>query len=414
MGRNRNTKMNITIRSITALIMLVTILWVNNEVQDVAQAASKSPVYTITTTTKPCDKSNTYTTYNKYTKQYYTLLSYLKKLEAKGGGTLILKKGVYTITNTLYIPSNVSIILKDGVRIVKGKKTGTSKFEPSHSIFQLCSNSNSTKKSAYSKYNGESKIEIMGEGTAKIDLNFDEDTVGIMMCHNSNITISNITFSNMSSGHFIEMDASKDVTITKCTFQEHKDSPMNNKEAINIDTPDKATNGFHADWSSYDKTPNKNVTISDCTFHNLERAIGTHKYSENMLHENIQILNNDISNCDLDAIRVMNWDKPIIKGNTITNVADKKTGLRAILISGVIDPQISENVFTKVSRPIQIMPWKNTGDGSDYDIIYNSISDECIELMKNNKLEDCDEYFIRYNKTYNEYTKDTQKIPVGE
>lgn len=398
---------------ILAAVLITGIFLICNTIPFVAQAKGKSPVYTITTKTKPCDQSVKYTTYNQYTKDYYTILSYLKKLEEEGGGTLILKKGTYIITNTLYIPSNVTIRLKDGVKLVKGTKTGTSKFGASHSIFQLCSNRNSTKKAAYSKYNGESNIAIIGEGKAEIDLNYDVDTVGIMMCHNSNITISNIIFSNMYQGHFIELDASKDVTITKCTFQKHKDSAKNNKEAINIDTPDKLTKGFHADWSSYDKTPNKNITISDCTFTDLERAVGTHKYSENKLHENVQILNNLISNCDQDAIRVMNWDKPVIKGNTISNVADKKAGLRAILISGVIDPQISENVFKRVSRSIQIIPWKNEGDGSEYNIIYNEVSPECIELLKNNVLEDCDEYMIRYSKTYKEYTLNTEKIPVG-
>ncbi len=407
------TMLNLLDRGIVAIIIIICIFSVCKTAPIDAQAKSQSSAYTVTTTSKPCDKSAKYTTYNKYTRNYYTLLSYLKKLENAGGGTLILEKGVYHITNTLYIPSNVTIKLKDGVKLVKETKTGTNKFAASHSIFQLCSNLNSAKKGAYNKYDGEANISIVGEGTAEIDLNYDTDTVGIMMCHNSNITISNIVFSNMHSGHFIELDASTDVTITKCTFQKHKDSPNNNKEAINIDTPDRVTNGFHADWSSYDKTPNKNITISDCTFEDLERAIGTHKYSENKLHENVQILNNVISNCDQDAIRVMNWNKPVIKGNTISNVADKKAGLRAILVSGVIDPQISENVFTKVSRPIQIIPWKNDGDGSEYSIIYNTINAECIELMKNNVLEECDENFIRYNKTYHEYRENTEKIPVG-
>lgn len=406
--------MKIHKRGIVAVAIMACIFCVCQMMPPNVQAKSQKAVYTITTNTKPCDKSANYTTYNKYTKHYYTLLSYLKNLENEGGGTLILKKGVYTITNTLYVPSNVTIILKDGVKLVKGTKTGTDKFEASHSMFQLCSPGNSTKKGVYRKYKGETGITILGEGKAEIDLNYDRDTIGIMMGHNSNVTISNIIFSNMYGGHFIELDASKNVTITNCTFQNHKDSPKNNKEAINIDTPDKATKGFTADWSSYDKTPNKNITISECKFNNLERAIGTHKYSENKLHTNVQILNNVITNCDQDAIRIMNWDRPVIKGNTINNVADKKEGLRAILISGVIEPQISENVFKKVSRPIQIIPWKNTGDGSEYNIIYNEISDECIELMKNNVLEDCDEYFIRFNKTYNEFKENTEKIPVGK
>lgn len=413
MEKNNRKRLKGYRRCIAAVIIIACIYSISLSMPIAVQAKNQSPVYTITTASKPCDKSAKYTTYNKYTRYYYTILSYLKKLENEGGGTLILEKGVYKITNTLYIPAKVTIKLKDGVKIVKGTKTGTSKFDASNSIFQLCSNANSAKKGVYREYNGEADIEIIGEGKAEIDLNYDEDTVGIMMCHNNNIKISNIVFRNMYSGHFIELDASKDVTITNCTFQDHKDSPNNNKEAINIDTPDKVTNGFHADWSSYDKTPNKNITISDCTFENLERAIGTHKYSENKLHEKVQIINNTISNCDQDAIRVMNWDKPVIKGNTINNVADKKAGMRAILISGVVDPQISENVFKRVSRPIQIILWKNDGDGSEYNIIYNVISAESIELMKNNVLEDCDENFIRYNKTYKEYTKETEKIPVG-
>jgi hypothetical protein len=411
MGKIDKNRISVHRRGILAAMIIVCIFSVCQTMPVVAQA--KSSVYTITSASKPCDKSANYTTYNKYTRNYYTILSYLKKMENEGGGTLVLEKGDYKITNTLYIPTNVTIKLQDGVKIVKGTKTGTSKFEASHSIFQLCSNSSSVKKGVYSEYKGETNIAIIGEGRAEIDLNYDVDTVGIMMCHNNNITISNIIFSNMYSGHFIELDASKDVTITSCTFQNHKDSPNNNKEAINIDTPDKVTNGFHADWSSYDKTPNKNITISDCTFENLERAIGTHKYSENKIHENIQILNNVISNCDQDAIRVMNWEEPVIKGNTISNVADKKAGMRAILMSGVIDPQISENIFKKVSRSIQIIPWKNEGDGSEYNIIYSEIGAECIELMKNNELEECDENFIRYNKTYKEYKENTEKIPVG-
>ena len=178
-----------------------------------------------------------------------------------------------------------SIKLKSGVKIIKGKNSGTSKFTASKSIFQFCSNTKSSKKGVYKGYNGENNIQLIGEGTATINMNYDEDAVGIMMCHNRDVKISGITFQNMYSGHFIEMDASKNVTVLNCTFKNHRDSVNNNKKAINLDTPDKNTNGFHADWSSYDKTPNENVLIQKCTFKDLERSIGTHKYSQNKLHK---------------------------------------------------------------------------------------------------------------------------------
>ena len=72
------------------------------------------------------------------------------------------------------------------------------------------------------------------------------------MCHNKNITLDGITFKNMKYGHFIEMDASKNVTVNNCTFTGYKASKRHTSEAINLDTPDKKTKGFTHDWSKYD------------------------------------------------------------------------------------------------------------------------------------------------------------------
>lgn len=85
-----------------------------------AQAAAKK-TYTIT------PKSSSYKGkykkakgyYNSTTKQYFAIRSYLELLEKKGGGKLVIKKGTYKIPNVLYIPSNVTIELKDGVTIKK-------------------------------------------------------------------------------------------------------------------------------------------------------------------------------------------------------------------------------------------------------------------------------------------------------
>ena len=105
----------------------------------------------------------------------------------------------------------------------------------------------------------------------------------------------------MNTGHFIELDASKDVKVQNCKFIESKQSPKTNKEAINIDSPDKATGGFSHEWTSMDKTPVKNLAILDCTFEEIDIAIGTHKYSQvqdesgaytiTMFHEDILVKN---------------------------------------------------------------------------------------------------------------------------
>lgn len=373
----------------------------------------KKVEYTISTKTKPCDKSEKYSTYNKYTKHYYTILSYLKQLEAEGGGKLILKKGTYTVTNTLYVPSNVTIIFQDGVTIKKGTKTELDNMAPSKSIFQLVDSAQASTEGVYSEYNGVHDVTFIGEGKVIIDMNYDENALGIMMGHNQNVTIKGITFQNMFSGHFIEMDASKNVVVENCTFQNHKDSSGNNKEAINLDTPDKATGGFHAVWSVYDKTPNENVLIQNCVFKDLERAVGTHKYSEGKLHKNVQILNNKITRCDKDAICVMNWENAVIQGNVVDTVTDgTETKYRGVLVRGVKNMRLTGNEFHNVARAIQIYPWKNSGGGSEYAMVDNILSEEEVELLKNNTLSGGAENFIRWNKTYNVFDKDTVKIPL--
>ena len=73
--------------------------------------------------------------------------------------------------------------------------------------------------------------------------------IGIVMGHNKNVKIDNITFKNMRLGHMIEMDACKNIKITNCTFCGFKPSGYYNKEAINLDTPDKKRDGFNSKWS---------------------------------------------------------------------------------------------------------------------------------------------------------------------
>lgn len=401
-------------RKIALLLVAVLTICIFNYSGEAFAAGPKT--YTISAKTKPCDNSVKYTTYNKNTKNYYTILSYLKKMEKKGG-TLILKKGTYKISNTLFIPSNVTIKLSDGVVIKKIEKTGVEDkangFPASKAIFTFCTPSKAAEIGVYSAHKGVHNSQIIGEGKAVIDLNYAKDTVAIMMGHNKNVTIAGITFNNMNSGHFIEMDAGKNICVDNCIFEGHKDSPKNNKEAINLDTPDLETNGFHADWSTYDKTPNEDVTITNCTFTDLERAIGTHKYSEGSIHKNINIIGNTITRCDQDAIRVMNWDNVVIKDNVIDTVTDgTDKNYRGVLFSGASHVTMTDNTFKNVARAAQFIVWKNTGDGENYAMIYNELTDEEKKLMGSNVLINGKEPFIRWSKEYEVYDRNTEKFPI--
>lgn len=371
--------------------------------------AKTKPTYTVTTASKVLDtKMQKFSTYNRKTKTYYLLRSYLERLEKNGGGKLILKKGTYKITNTLYIPSNVTIQLENGVTIVKETSTGTQKMLPSHSLFQFIRPSRAQKKHVYGKFDGEKNIKMIGKGNASIDMNYDDQSLGIVMGHNQNVTIDHIQFKNMNGGHFIELDASKNVTIKNSSFISSRHVDGRDKEAINLDTPDLTTKGFTHAWSKYDKQANSDVFIISNRFDGLDRAIGTHKYSEGSLHQNVVIRNNTIQSIHSDAIRVMNWSSPIIENNSFTNIgndADPNDTTRGILLSGVSNPTIQNNIFIAIPRAMQFMVWQNTDTGSQYKPIYNKLSESNKKILQNNIFINMKEDFIRINnKTFGDYS----------
>ena len=259
------------------VVMALTFTWLIISRAEAAEDKSYAIKPSDTPYKKNYTKSNNY---NDKTKHYYLLRSYLEQLEKDGGGTLTLKKGKYVITNTLYVPSNVKIVLKDGVKLVKGNDTGTKNLTPSGSIFQLIAPTKANKNSSAAKYKGESDISIIGEGTATIDLNYVKNSIGIVLGHNSNVIIKGITFQNMYGGNMIKIGASEDVTINENVFKNHKASDSNDRAAITIEIPDSKTKTFTYKWSKNDKTINRNITIENNSFSSLERAIGTMKYTE--------------------------------------------------------------------------------------------------------------------------------------
>lgn len=352
--------------------------------------------YTISPGMKPYEGIKPYTRedlygYNSKTKHYLLLRSYLERLEKEGGGTLVLKKGTYGISNCLYVPSNVTIRFKDGVKLVKlanGSALG---------MFQLVSAKTAYRhgKVKYGGYQGEKNIKLIGEGTVIFDQMFIQNAHSLILCHNENVTISGITFQNMYGSHFIEMDASKNVLIENCTFQNFKRTARANEEAINIDTPDKTTDAMHAEWSSFDKTPCRDITIRKNLFQDLEKAVGTHKYSEDRAHKNITITENVIRRMHHDAVVCMNYADCIVTDNQISNTIrdnpGKNIGYKGIALAGVSNPTVTGNRMENIPVPIEAYKWKNTGDGSQYAAIELRLSDADKIALRRNTAVNCGE-----------------------
>lgn len=355
-----------------------------------------------------------FSTYNSKNAVHYTIRSFLEYFENAKGGTLVFKKGTYPICNALYVPSNTTIQLSDGTILQKTDKTGCSN-EPSGSMFILCNPTVSSKNGAIKGYNGTHDVKFVGSGKARIDMKSSPKKsigVSLVIAHCKNVSVSGIQFSDLKYGHFAEIDASKNVSFRNCKFSNQiQNSYSASTEAINIDTPDKVTGGFHQDWSSYDKTPNSYITFSDCTFSNVQRAIGTHQYSQNKYHNNITISNCTFKNCYNGALGVMNWKNSTVTNNlfdgvgkdTKGNITNKNyiTHVRGIFVTGSSDIKISDNVFKNTYECMRFFPCENKG----YDITYNRITDkEYQSYAKNNYYsgKNVDEPYVKiYNGTSN-------------
>lgn len=361
--------------------------------------------------------------YTKLTKDYYVLRSIMEQLERQGGGTLFIEKGDYSITNTIYVPSNVIIELEEGTILRKSLVTDASTMDLSSSIFQLVPPSKATGKKKVDKYNGTKNVKIYSKGRATLDLQKKYFSFAVIMAHSENVQLENLDFRNMNSGHFIELNSSKNIAVFNSTFKNSVPSEGLMKEAINIDTPDAATKGFNLPWSSLDRTPTQDVSIQQSTFENLDRAIGTHKYSgagvikgvtyKSMMHKNVKIINNTFKNMRNDAIRIMNWDRPRIINNTFTNIGMGDVGKRGILASGIYLPTIKNNHFENTGRPMQFFPWKNNLNGEEYAIIYNRIDEDGLKALSQNSGKNMTEYFIRISDKYLVYTK-PKKVNISK
>lgn len=336
---------------------------------------------------------------NKQTKHYFMLRYYMDQLEKNGGGTLTVKKGTYKITNILYVPSNVTIRFCDGVKFVKTKNVGKAGFQAADGIFQVVPYKLSQKSRKGRGYSGSHNVKFTGEGKVIFDLKYVKNSKAIVTAHCKEVEIENITFLNMNTGHFLEVDATKNLTVRNCVFRGVAVNSPYTKEAINIDTPDPVTGGVNLSWSSLDKTPESAVVIENCTFENLQRGIGTHKYSQkksggkwsvNCYHTDITIKNNTFSHIKDTGIFMLNWKSVKILGNKFEDnkLCLNFRGVQApveILHNDFSDSEVVQT-FRGDKKEIYYMGYKSPGKGSIYSPIYNNLGFTTLEeLLKRNE-----------------------------
>lgn len=368
--------------------------------------------FTIRTDTLPYHEY--YTNYSQYEARrlYYVFKSYMEQLEYAGGGVLTVEAGTYNVLGNICVPSNVTILLKNGVTLRKIAASPGEK-QISKSIFTILPPSKERAKGQVYGYGGSQNVKISGSGKVVLDCNNVLKGSGIVMGHAKNVTVQGIQFMNEYGSHFIELNSSYNVVVEKCSFTNFKIyEDKSHKEAINIDATDENTGGFPFSWSSHDKTVCEKVYIRNNTFQKVGTAVGSHTYTtkdgKQRYHTGVEITGNTVDSTYNAAIRTLNWKDCVIRGNTFKNIASMDDGRKndkgekilypAIYIRGTVNPEITKNSYNTLKYyPIMVIlrcPAKSAGSIADhYPDTICSISDEKYALMQRENYSNIDEKY---------------------
>lgn len=224
------------------------------------------------------------------------------KASDKNRYRIYFPKGEYHINTTLNIFSNTELYLDEKTTLVQDAPKGQNivkagDFSQKHIL-----------------YNGFRNIKIDG---GKWDMQFN-GSCAMRFGHCTNLSISNVNITNILNAHHIEAAAVDTLSITDSTFTSSWRKGSNSCEAIQLDIlhDSKHFPGFE----EFDDTPNKNVTISGCTFSNLHSGIGTRSAVVSKYFDNVVIENNKFENIQEKAISCFNYKNSKIINNTFTNV----------------------------------------------------------------------------------------------
>ena len=246
-------------------------------------------------------------------------------------GDIKIESGTYKITQTLYLKSESKICCEDGVVFEK-------KCLPS--MFMTAVTDKTT------KYRGVKNLVWIG-GYFRSAVTGKTQSNIITIFHADGVNISKAFFEGGKAPHCIEINASRNVTIGQCQFENHVPAQAY-KEAIQIDFAYYAGLTYaDPDVPTYDATHCRNVQIINCNFFKVGHAIGTHTVAhEDKHHAGILVKGCQyVGSKDGVFVKCLNMQDVIIAANTIRNAS------RAVFINAVKTEYQTNGVKVKVDNP---------------------------------------------------------------
>ncbi len=267
----------------------------------------------------------------KYSNDAYTPIKnalikardYAKDSNYKKYYKVVVDAGSYYLSKTLNIYSNTTLVLTDVTLKQTETKTNTTTGETEGNDSNMIKVGDSIDAETGYAYKN---IYIKG-GT--LNENGNKHTC-LKIAHAQNVTISGLTFKNVTNGHMMEVAGVNGLTISNCTYKNQQltidtsveDHNALTYEAIQLDIlKDTHFNGY-----VFEDLPNKNITITGCTFDTVPRGIGSHTAVLNNPIDGLTITNNTFKNISSCAIHLIGCKNVTISKNTI------KDGPRGIAV----------------------------------------------------------------------------------
>ena len=235
--------------------------------------------------------------------------------EGKYKLTINIPAGTYKMDRSLYIYPNTTIKADPNAHFIRKNEEGAM---IETKLTKGANGYNGT------GYNGNYNITIDGGiWDSEEWMKKDQGQETFRFIHSQNITVKNATLCNVPEGsHLIVLAGVKDVTITNCKFYGYGDNGDNEitpKEAVQLDTahsvqevPTGQTNDI-----VWDDLPCDNIKITNCTFKDFSRGIGSHTAVNGRFHTNVRIENNTFTRLSDSAIRLYNYKDTVVTKNKI-------------------------------------------------------------------------------------------------
>ncbi len=335
------------------------------------------------------DEWKTSSFYNVSTKDYYLIRSYLDAM--KNGGILNLEAGTYNIPYTIYVPSNVTINLADGVVINKTAEVGTSPVDATSILFAFVDSSDVSCGNMMSAYDGVSNSKIYGTGNAEINIQC-EGATAFLFAHNSDIQIFGLNIKLNDSGSYgTKIYGCKNLSISDCAIT----SDQSAVAAVLMETAGGTCATAPQKWCSLDGTLNQNIMIEHCDISGTQYGVHNRYYINNGYSSNISILNTNFIDISKEAIRFINDVDTVINGCTFWKIGGGaiNNSYSAIHLFGTHHPSITDNSFDQL--PYAITLASNSGDGTDVAVELNELD----ELILSSKVGSLYKYYVAVKMT---------------